>query len=370
MPEVSTNRSTTLLPMSTRVVELGESVATAIAGRFLQRMGATVTCVVGPDGVSELDAAGPSIGEGPFRSATAVWLREGKQRIELDWQDASGRERLLELITTADVILISGTTQSWRERGLDLDSVCRSAAQAVVGHITNWGDSGPSSTARGGELLAQAAGGLMKLVGRLDREPVRLGGNPVAAITGFLALDGVLIGLYHRQSTGRGSAFSTSLFESTAHLEWKIASSRQAGRPPELRGDDGGAVVVKTLDGHFGLFFTPVHWKGVKALIADPRLDDERFASTAGRSAHQVELTEIVEATTRSMSKKELYRRAQEKGIPAGHVATMSDLLTSPQYRTRDFFQTITVDGLGSGEIPDVPWQILTLADVPERSGE
>jgi crotonobetainyl-CoA:carnitine CoA-transferase CaiB-like acyl-CoA transferase len=124
---------------------------------------------------------------------------------------------------------------------------------------------------------------------------------------------------------------------------------------------------VRTRDGHFGLFFAPHHWEAMKEVLGDPRLDDPRFATPRSRAEHQAELTEVFEQTTAGMSKKELYERAQARSIPAGYIATMTDLLESPQYRARDFFRPIEVDGVGAGLVPDAPWVVRTVDDISEE---
>lgn len=61
------------------------------------------------------------------------------------------------------------------------------------------------------------------------------------------------------------------------------------------------------------------------------RLDEDRFKDPAARARHQAELAAVIEETTRTLSKMDLYYRALVRGISAGHVATMTNLLTSPQ---------------------------------------
>ncbi|GHE46744.1 CoA transferase [Streptomyces capitiformicae] len=369
MSTADSTRVTGLLPASTRVVELGETFSTALAGRFLERLGAHVTRVVPTGEEAELDTLGPRLGDdehGP--SAAGVWLRQNKDTIDLDPRAPEARARLDDLLDDADVVLIAGTTSRWSEKGIDLDDVRRRASRAVIGHVTAWGDDGPRTHLRSNELLLQAAGGFMNLVGSASREPVRLGSHPLQATAGLLVLDGVMIGLFHRQSTGQATSFETSEFEAAAHLEWKIASTFQTGRPIERRGDEGGGpLVARTRDGYFGLFFTPRDWDGVKEMLGDPRLGDPRFATPRSRALHERELKELVEETTLPMSKKELYARAQARSIPSGYVATMSDLLDSPQYRARDFFQWVEVPGVGTGEIPDAPWVVRTIDDLDEE---
>lgn len=365
-------RRTSLLPTTTRVVELGESVATAVAGRYLERVGAQVTRVLPLGTASELEQLEPKIGEGgQRRSAAREWLNHAKELVSLDLATADGSAQLDALVADADVLLIAGTSAEWEQRGVPIDHLRRTGPTSVIGQVTLWGDSGPYAHLRGGELQAQAAGGLMNLIGVLEREPVRLGGHPAQTATGLLALDGVMIALFRRQNTGEGAFFTTSVFESVAYLEWKIASAVQAGRERERRGDDGGGpVTVRTNDGHFALFFVPPNWNAVKTLIDDPRLAEDRFADDKLRAEHQSELAAIVEETTRSQAKKDLYYRAQALGIPAGHVATMTDLLDSPQYKARSFFQTVDVDGVGTGRMPDAPWQVLLAEDIADDDGD
>jgi crotonobetainyl-CoA:carnitine CoA-transferase CaiB-like acyl-CoA transferase len=367
---IASGRHTALLPASIRVVELGDAVATGLTGRYLLRLGAQVTCVLPVGGPAETSELGPTIGIGESAgSAVAAWLHAGKDLVSADLAGAHGRTRLELLLGQADVVLIAGTSAEWNSYGASVPYIRSCAPTAVIGQISHWGDAGPYADLPGSELLVQAAGGLMNLVGVLEREPVRLGGHVMQATTGLLALDGVMIGLFRRSNTGQGAFFTTSVFEATAHLEWKIASQSQAGRRRELRGEDGGGpVVVRARDGYLALFFTPRNWPEVKQLIGDPRLDDQKFHDRQMRARHQSELAAVIEETTRSKSKRDLYHEAQALGIPAGYVATMSDLLQSPQARSRHFFQSVEVHGVGIGEIPDAPWQVLTPGTAPARA--
>ncbi|MET0887708.1 MAG: CoA transferase, partial [Mycetocola sp.] len=334
-------------------MEVGESLSTAVAGRLLLKMGANVTRILPAGTVSPVDSTPPFLGTGrETRSALSVWLHEGKTLWEPDLSDPADRDEVLDALRSADVILIWGTTDEWASHGLPLAAVAEAAPTAVIGHVTAWGDDGPYSEFRQGELTLQATSGFLNLLGVMHREPVRLAGHPIQSVAGMLVLDGVLLGLFRRQSTGQGAQFATSEFESAAHLEWKVATFVQSQKRKELRGEDGGGpCVVRCRDGHFAMFFMPRHWEDLKTIIGDPRLDEDRFATTEAREAHLEEFVAVVEQTTLLMSKKDLYYRAQAKNIPAGYVATVTDLRTSSQYRARELFEPVTVEGVGNGEL-------------------
>ncbi|WP_456284374.1 CoA transferase [Microbacterium sp. JZ101] len=358
-------RRTALLPPTLRVVELGESVSTALSGRLLSKLGAQVTQVALAGQPRVLDTTGPFVGDGtPPISALAVWLRDGKSRVDIDLDAAADRDTLEEMLRAADVILVAGTAREWRERGLSAERLAQLAPAAVIGRISPWGESEEAAGLRSNELALQAASGFMRLIGYLDREPVRLGGHPLQAIAALLMFDGVMIGLFARERTGEGSRFTTSEYEAAAHAEWKIATFVQAGLRRERRGEDNGALVLRCRDGHFAAFYVPRDWSVMKEIIGDSRLDDEAFDTPQGRIENQARLVALIEETTRTMSKKDLYHATQARGIPAGYVATVTDLFESPQYRSRGFFEPVEVAGAGAGLLPDVPWQVFGREDV------
>jgi len=342
-------RNSALLPGNLQVVELGESVSTAICGRLLFKLGARVTQVAVAGGAHLLDQSGPFVGDDAQRASTlGLWLRDGKTHVDVDLDDETARENLYDRLRSADVILVAGTAAEWGAYSLSVDRLEELAPTAIIGRISPWGESEEAAGLPSSELALQAASGFMRLIGDLDHEPVRLGGHPLQSIAALLALDGVMIGLFARERTGRGARFTTSEFEAAAHAEWKIATFSQAGLRRELRGEDNGAQVLRCRDGHFAAFYRPQDWGAMKEILGDSRLDDEAFDTSQGRIENQARLVTLIEETTKTMSKKDLYHATQAHGIPAGYVATVTDLLESPQYVSRGFFESIEVPGVGT----------------------
>jgi crotonobetainyl-CoA:carnitine CoA-transferase CaiB-like acyl-CoA transferase len=93
----------------------------------------------------------------------------------------------------------------------------------------------------------------------------------------------------------------------------------------------------------------------VVELIQDPRLEEPRFALHAERLAAREELRAIFEQWTLHRHKAEVYHAAQAHGIPVGMVADVADLVASPQYAARDFFQTIDHPATGAVAYPGLP---------------
>jgi crotonobetainyl-CoA:carnitine CoA-transferase CaiB-like acyl-CoA transferase len=93
-------------------------------------------------------------------------------------------------------------------------------------------------------------------------------------------------------------------------------------------------------------------------LIGDERLSDKRYATRSGRLAHRDELRPLLEAWTQQRDKLDIYHTAQSFGIPVGMVADVEDLLASPQYTARRFFETIDHPSTGPVAYPGVPCTI------------
>lgn len=258
----------------------------------------------------------------------------------------------------ADVVLMSGRLQEWDRFGLAPSRLASLSPRAVIGRVTMFGDDGPYADLAGGEVQALALGGLMNLIGLPEREPLRLGGVQAQSAAGLAMLTGVTIGLFARSATGNGGEFVTSVLEAVAHLEWKSAVSSSRPGPSTRRGPDAGPLIVRCRDGFFALFYRPDDWRKVMAAFDDPRLDDPKFGTLASREANREALAATIGEIAASMSKRDLYHRTQGLGIPTGYLATMGDLLHSPQYHARGFLTEIDLEAGGRGVLPAAPWQV------------
>ena len=257
-----------------------------------------------------------------------------------------------------DVVIMSGTGAEWEGRKLTVDRVRELAPRAVVGRVTTFGDIGPYVDIVGGELQAQALGGLMNMVGEIPREPLRIGGYPAQYSTGFALLTGFSLGLFRRAATGLGSAFSTSVIETTSHMQWKAGVSYQANGSIVTRGSDGSPAILRTKDGFFAFYYRPDDWPKVLTILDDRRLEVEEFSTQKGRDLNRPALLRVLNECASRFSKRELYHLTQAGGMTTGYMATMGDLLKSEQYRARDFFEDVDLDDFGIGRLPGASWRL------------
>ena len=81
--------------------------------------------------------------------------------------------------------------------------------------VSGYGSGGPYSDKKAYDLLVQCEAGVLAVNGT-EAEPAKVGLSVVDIATGMYILNGVLMALYRREKTGKGTAFQASLFDSIA----------------------------------------------------------------------------------------------------------------------------------------------------------
>ncbi|MGO4584059.1 CoA transferase [Arthrobacter sp. 2RAF6] len=329
------------------VVELGDDIAVALTGKLLGALGAAVTrfepetgfasrsrAPMGPDGTSFL----------------FTYLNKGKTIQSAASVDGGAAS----LIRSAEIVI--GAHQCFVSEGVGVERLSRGGK--IVTAISGWGEQGPRVGDPFSDLVVQAAGGLINLVGDRDRHPLALAGNQAAYSTGMQAFTGTMIALHHHDKTGEGQVVRTSYLETVAYLEWKGATYYQANGVVLSRGRSSGPVILRTQDGHVAFYYRDTDWAQVVSLFSDPRLASPKFASPTGRIEHEAELTLVLSECSGTWTKEALYHAAQARGIPVGSVELISDLLSSEQYLDQRFFESAGIPGVPSAKQPGVPFTL------------
>jgi crotonobetainyl-CoA:carnitine CoA-transferase CaiB-like acyl-CoA transferase len=202
-----------------RVIEIGESIAAAVAGMVLADYGAEVLMIEPPQG-SRLRRL----------PAFLMWSR-GKQSLALDLGSPAGRERLSELARGADVVITALQPATADRLGADGASLCAGNPQLVHCEVTGFGRGHPLSEVPGLEAVVAARGG------RAHEFSVLVGGErpvfpavPVATHGAtMLALQGIFSALRERELTGLGQRIEVSLLSALSVFDmasWTPDSDR------------------------------------------------------------------------------------------------------------------------------------------------
>ncbi len=336
-----------------RVLEVAQGAPGAVCGRLLAGLGHDVLKVEPAQGdiLRRLGAPGPD-----GASALFAELNSGKRSVV----SAPGAlAALLEHVAGADVVITDANPMLGALAAEQLHERYPALVVVAVSHAGL--GAGPDLTA-GDSLLAEAAGGLARMIGEPDRPPLSLGGEQAAYAAGIVAFFGAMLALRRRDRTGCGELVDVSAADVVAYSDWKSDTRHHdTGEVPARSGASAGRWrMIPARDGWVGVIFEPTQWPAVVDLVGDPRLADAWLADDAGRREHPQLWWPVLEEWAVGRSKVEIYEQAQRRGLPFGHVVTLPEVPELAQYRSRGFVTDESADGrslLGAPFGPGgLPW--------------
>jgi crotonobetainyl-CoA:carnitine CoA-transferase CaiB-like acyl-CoA transferase len=225
--------------------------------------GPQLTLMMADHGAEVIKVENPAEGEpnrhiGLAVAGHTVWFRNthrGKKSLSLNLKTAAGREILLKLAETADVLVESFRPGVVDRLGISYDVVKRRAPRLVYCSISAFGQSGPLRDKPAHDLAVQALAGTVSLSLGADGQPTAPNLPAADATASMVALTGVLMALYRRERTGRGDyvdiAMQDSLMSWLPHATGPLFAENRPNRPKEERQTGGAAMyhIYATKDG-------------------------------------------------------------------------------------------------------------------------
>jgi crotonobetainyl-CoA:carnitine CoA-transferase CaiB-like acyl-CoA transferase len=349
-----------------RVLDLSDS-NNLLCGKMLSDMGATVKKI-------DLDTVATSSPEESDEASKRRWLNEavynrGKECAILDLADASSLDRLLEWVSTSDVLIESGAPGSLRRYGLDYDALSARRPDLVYVSITPFGQTGPYSSFQSADITLQAMGGHLAVTGDADRPPLSIGVEVAYRHGGAEAASAASLAIYYRQRTGFGQHVDVSIQEC---IVWTLLNSTMTAQLLHRDDERGGAlrkergrdlltqVIWPCKDGH--VHFVPIGGGGGTARFrsyvkfvdwmteegfGDPFLHAREWNGKDVNSISQNEYDHLVALIGEFLLTKEiveLYDRAVKDRILLAPIMRLPDLLRSPQLNERGAFDELLID--------------------------
>src|ERR1700676_1349005 len=210
-----------------RVIDCGTYVAGPAAATVMSDFGAEVIKIERPGGgdLWRLFAKLPRPAKGGLDWCWILPSRN-KKSVALDLGRPEGREALIRLVRTSDVFLTNYQRTLLEKFHLTWEDLAPVNDRLIYAHLTGYGDAGEDADDPAFDALAYwARSGLMMTVTGADGSP----GTPRPGIgdhpTSMSMFGAIMLGLYQRERTGRGSRVTTSLLASGA---WANACDLQA----------------------------------------------------------------------------------------------------------------------------------------------
>jgi crotonobetainyl-CoA:carnitine CoA-transferase CaiB-like acyl-CoA transferase len=278
----------------TRVLDLSTIVAGPATSMILADLGADVIKVE-PTGCGE---DGRSMGphRGPWGAYFTV-LNRGKRSIAVDIRNPGGREAVLRIAATCDVLLENFRGGKAAAMGLDESAVRARRPDIIYASLSAYGSTGPDYTRPGYDAVLQARTGIMSITGNEGEPPVRSGVSMLDMGTGVWTALGIVTALLERRNSGRGQRVDTSLFQSGVMLmSYHLLYQQFTGINPKPQGSRHTAFApygaFQTADGAImlGISGDKAFRRLTEALGNPEWADDPQFRTNPDRVRNTVEL--------------------------------------------------------------------------------
>jgi len=350
-----------------RVVDLTAWWAGPSATHLLASLGAEVIHVESHRRIDGMRTAGGLFfGRDQWWEYSAFFLQvnTNKRDVTLDLDTARGKELLLELVATADVIVENYTPRVIEGFGLDWDTIRAANPRIVMMRMPAFGLTGTWRDRPGFAQTMEQITGLAWLTGHPEDQP-RIQRGPCDPNGGMHAAFAVLCGLEQRDQTGVGCLIEAPMVEAALAvaaepvLEWSTY-----GRLMERDGNRGPTAVPQGIYPTDGpeqwvavACETEAQWSALVDLIGADELRNERFVTRAGRREAHDQIDTII---ARWAARRSDHRAAQELaavGVPAAVVRDVRRAHEHPQIVARRFFELVDHPVVGPHLTPTMPFR-------------
>jgi len=192
-------------------------------------------------------------------------FNRNKRSVEIDLRSPEDRERLLDLVEKADVVVENFRPGVMDRAELGYDQLRKRNPRLIYAASSGYGRTGPYAKKPGQDYLVQALTGAMWLTGRRGDPPFVFGAAIADQFTGLHLVIGILAALLHRNRTGEGQRVDVDLLSCMLAVQQQeltvfLNHGRTLDRPVENVGHPGITApcgVYKTADGYLMLAMFP-----------------------------------------------------------------------------------------------------------------
>ena len=325
-----------------RVLDLTSVLLGPYATQIMGDMGADVIKLESVEGdIARHLAPCRTLGMGAmFRN-----VNRNKRGLVLDLKSAAGKNALMRVAQTVDVLIHSLRPQSARKLGLDYDKLRHANNRLIFCGTYGFGELGRYRGKPAYDDIIQAACGLAALQTDDQGTPRYVNSSIADKIVGLTAVYAVTMALYHRERTGTGQAIEVPMFETMVSFLFPEHLAGATFNPPQ--GAPGYSRVLNpyrrpfaTREGFIGVLpYTDEHWRQFFALAGrDDLARDSRFTTAEPRSSNIAELYRLMAYILRQRTTAEWLAEFNRHGIPAMPVKSLNDVLADPHLAEVGFF--------------------------------
>jgi len=327
-----------------RVVDLSIALTGPYAAALLGDQGAEVIKVERP-GFGDIGRyVGVSVNG---ISALAQMCNRGKRSIALDVHRQEGREILLQLAATADVLVQNFRPGVVERLGIDDDAVRAVNERIVYASLSGFGPTGPYASKGAYDTIIQAYGGFAaNQADAATGEPRFLNQTAADKVTALYAAQAITAALFARERTNEGSHIQLTMLDAVTSFLWADAAGNEVlqdadrSQPSSFVQNfrpfhflDGWGICTPTSDADFA---------GMCRAFGVDGYDDPRVATIVQRSQHR-ELTGAIMnrcyEAARALTTAGAISALETHNVPCGVVLSPAELADDPHARAIGLFE-------------------------------
>jgi crotonobetainyl-CoA:carnitine CoA-transferase CaiB-like acyl-CoA transferase len=358
-----------------KVVDLASFIAGPGAAVILSDFGADVIKVEPPKG--ELWRIGNKIPPQPFAKDAYQWHlnNRNKRGLALDLKSPDAGKVLERLVRWADVLIVNTPHPARKKLKLEYDDVAQWNSRLIYADLTGYGENGPDADLPGFDLTAYwSRSGLLSLTHDAGAPPTWPFAGTGDSPTGVGLFAAIVMALYRRERTGKGSYVTTSLLAEGVWSAGVAISAALAGAkfaPQHDRKNPANVAmnVYKSSDDvWFVIVGTPDKIPALATGIGrGDLLKDPRFADAKNLAANRPQLAAIVDEIFSSQPIAHWREVLDKANIPYGLVRDPNDVIKDPQLQANNI--VVPIEGAGENLKLTIssPIQVHGVAKVPAR---
>jgi len=330
-------------------------------GLVLADLGAEVIKVEPPGGDNTRRLLGSGAGFYPL-------FNRNKKSLVLDLQTPQGKEAVLRLIDTADVVSENFKSGTMQKLGLDYETLRQRNPRLI--YVSHKGFlPGPYDHRTALDEVVQMMGGLAYMTGR-PGDPLRAGSSVNDIMGGLFGAIGVMAALAQRERTGLGQQVQSALFENNVFLVaqhmMQYAVTGKPAAPMPARISAWGIYDVFQVQGGEQIFLAVVsdtQWSIFCRAFSFVDLQaDARLKTNNDRVREREWLIPLLRERLQHHSRNELASIFEREGLPFAPITAPHELLEDPHLLATGGLAPVTLpDGARAGQKASTALLPLTL---------
>jgi crotonobetainyl-CoA:carnitine CoA-transferase CaiB-like acyl-CoA transferase len=307
--------------------------------------------------------------EGPSREMSPMFhqINHGKLGITLNAKAPRAVELLKQLAASCDLVIENMSPGSMERTHLGYDALRAVNPRIVMLAMSAAGQFGELCGMRAYAPTMSSFVGMEALAGYPGEQPIgalNFGlGDPNASVHGLMA---VLAALRRARSTGQGCYIDLSQIEALlSTLRPYLLDTQVRGRQTPPMGNrhpdmaPHGIYPALEADAWLSLAVTSdAQWQAlVKLANGQTWVNDDRFASLAGRLRHVADLDAAMSSWTASQPRDALVGLLRTAGIASSPVLSVQEQWRDANFEARKIKQAVDIPVYGPEEVFRAPWR-------------